>query len=233
MIINREGFGEVLADGVKKASEKIGKKSEKFAIHAGGQELPMHDSRLDHGFAVAYQCEPTPGRHTISGFLYGNLYSLEKQFPEVRRRLRRIKGKEAKNLYRFTAGIFYAQLLNGCGMCMFGALTSTIPIAEYLNAATGWGLSNDEYLRIGERILNIRKAFNAREGLVARDQKLNERAAGEPALLKGPLKGISVNIEKLQKEFFDIVGWSHPSGGPTAEKMKQLGIDALFEHGRL
>jgi len=228
MIINREGFGDVLADGVKRASERIGKGSEKFAIHAGGQELPMHDSRLDRGFAVAYQCEPTPGRHTISGFLYGNLYSLEKQFPEVRRRLRRIKGKEAKSLYRFTAGIFFAQLLNGCGMCIFGGLTSTLPVTEYLNAVTGWDLSADEYLIIGERILNIRKAFNVREGLVAEDQRLNERAAGEPALQKGPLKGITLDMDYLQEEFFEIVGWSHPSGGPTPEKMKQLGIDSLF-----
>jgi aldehyde:ferredoxin oxidoreductase len=67
MIINREGFGDQLADGVKMAAEKIGNGSSAFAVHAGGQELPMHDSRLDHGYAIAYQCEPTPGRHTIGG----------------------------------------------------------------------------------------------------------------------------------------------------------------------
>ncbi|MBU3914883.1 aldehyde ferredoxin oxidoreductase, partial [bacterium] len=73
MMINREGFGDVLADGVKVAAKKIGKGSEKYAIHAGGQELPMHDSRLDHGFAISYQCEPTPGRHTITCDLYAHL----------------------------------------------------------------------------------------------------------------------------------------------------------------
>ena len=61
-IIDRDGIGDILADGVKIAAEKIGKGSEKFAMHAGGQELPMHDSRLDPGFAIAYECEPTPGR---------------------------------------------------------------------------------------------------------------------------------------------------------------------------
>ena len=102
--------------------------------------------------------------------------------------MRRIKGKEAKNLYRFTAGVFFVQLLNGCGMCIFGALTSSLPLAEYLNAVTGWDLSADEYLVTGERILNIRKAFNVREGLMVQDQMLNERAAGKPPLQKGPLK---------------------------------------------
>jgi aldehyde:ferredoxin oxidoreductase len=80
MIINREGFGDTLADGVKKASEKIGNGSEKFAIHAGGQEISMHGSRLDPGFAVAYRCEPTPGCHTIASYLYANLYGVKKNF---------------------------------------------------------------------------------------------------------------------------------------------------------
>ena len=53
MIIKREGIGDTLADGVKRAAEKIGKGADKFAMHAGGQELPMHDSRLDPGFAIA------------------------------------------------------------------------------------------------------------------------------------------------------------------------------------
>ena len=50
------------------ASEKIGRGSEAFAVHAGGQELPMHDSRLDPSYAVAYKCEPTPGRHTVTSY---------------------------------------------------------------------------------------------------------------------------------------------------------------------
>jgi aldehyde:ferredoxin oxidoreductase len=229
LIIKREGFGDILADGVKRASEKIGNGSDKFAMHADGQELPMHDSRLDPGFAVAYQCEPTPGRHTISGYLYGRLYSVEKIFPKVRRRLRRAKGKEAKNLHLFTAGLFFTQLLNGCGMCIFGALTSILPAVEYLNAVTGWDLSADDYLIIGERIFNIRKAFNVRERLPAEDQRMNQRAVGKPPLHKGPLKGITIDIEGLQQEFFEIVGWNNSSGGPTQEKMKELGIASLFD----
>ena len=64
-MIARDGIGDILADGVKKASEKIGKNSDQYAIHASGQELPMHDSRFDPGFAVHYAVEANPGRHTI------------------------------------------------------------------------------------------------------------------------------------------------------------------------
>jgi aldehyde:ferredoxin oxidoreductase len=66
-IARREGFGDVLADGVKKAAEKIGKGSEKYAMHIGGQEIPAHDSRGGPGFAIGYGAEPAPGRHTQSG----------------------------------------------------------------------------------------------------------------------------------------------------------------------
>ncbi len=60
----REGFGAVLADGVKRAAERIGRGAERYAIHSGGQELAMHDPRLMSIFATAYECDSAPGRHT-------------------------------------------------------------------------------------------------------------------------------------------------------------------------
>lgn len=225
MITKREGFGDTLADGVKRAAKKIGKGSERFALHSSGQELPMHDSRYDHGFAVAYKFEPTPGRHTISSYLYAHLYDVEKKFPEVHRRIKGTRDKEARNLLLLAAGIFYVQLLNGCGMCIFGALTSSLPVVEYLNAVTGWDLSADEYLKIGERILNLRKAFNVREGIITDEKSINPRALGKPPLSKGPLKDVTIDMESLQKKYFEIVGWEYPSGNPTLAKMKELGIE--------
>jgi aldehyde:ferredoxin oxidoreductase len=228
MIIKREGLGDILADGVKRAAKKIGKGSQKFAMHAGGQELPMHDSRYDHGLAVAYKFEPTPGRHMISSDLYAHLYGVKKKFPKVRRRIKGVGDKQTKNLHLLAAGIFYAQLLNGCGMCIFGAVTSSLPVVEYLNAVTGWDLSADEYLEAGERILNLRKAFNAREGVKIDDHDLNPRALGKPPLSKGPLKGVTIDMETLQKKYFEIVGWEYPDGYPTQAKMKELSLETLF-----
>ncbi|MCP4668134.1 MAG: aldehyde ferredoxin oxidoreductase family protein [Deltaproteobacteria bacterium] len=228
MIIHREGFGDTLADGVKRAAEKVGSGSEKFAIHAGGQELPMHDSRLDQGYAISYQCEPTPGRHTISCYLNANLFGVKKIFPQARRMIKQARGKAGKDIQLYTAGSFYVQLLNGSGMCIFGALTSPLPIVQYLNAVTGWDLSADDYFTIGERILSLRKAFNVREGVTPEDQKLSGRAVGRPPLSQGPVKGVTVDMDALQKGFFETVGWDSETGGPTREKMKELGIDALF-----
>jgi aldehyde:ferredoxin oxidoreductase len=226
-IIRREGIGDILADGVKRAAAKIGRGSERFAVHAGGQELPMHDSRLDPGFAIAYQCEPTPGRHTISGYMYAGLFGVQKNFPAAERMIRQARGKIAKDVKRYTAGSYYMQLVNCGGMCLFGAITSALPVVEYLNAVTGWDMAPDEYFEIGERILNLRKAFNVREGIRPQDQRLSERALGTPPLSRGPLKGKRVDMDRLMAEFFDTVGWDAATGGPTVEKLKALRIEAL------
>jgi aldehyde:ferredoxin oxidoreductase len=228
MMIRREGFGDLLADGVKQAAEKIGQGADRFAMHAGGQELPMHDSRLDPGYAIAYQCEPTPGRHTISCYLYAGLFGVEKMFPEEKKRIRQAGSKQSKEILLYTVGSYYMQLVNSCGMCLFGALTSFLPVIDWMNAATGWDLSPGEYLRTGQRILNLRKAFNVREGIKPFDHRLSERAIGQTPLTKGPLKGKTVDMDGLMREFFQVVGWDMTTGGPTEDKMKELGIDRFL-----
>jgi len=120
------------------------------------------------------------------------------------------------------------QLVNCCGMCMFGAITSSLPLVEYLNAVTGWDFSADEYLRTGERILNLRKAFNMREGLKPSDHRLSQRAQGMPALTRGPLKGVSVDMESLRRNFYKTVGWDLRTGGPTRNKLEDLRIGHFF-----
>jgi aldehyde:ferredoxin oxidoreductase len=225
MIIKREGLGDILADGVKRAAAKIGDGAEKFAMHAGGQELPMHDSRLDPGFAIAYQCEPTPGRHSISSFQYTDLFSVAKMFPGAKQMIKQAGSKESRKVRGYTAGTYYMQLVNSAGMCFFGSITSALPLVAWLNAVTGWDLAPDEYLKTGERILNLRKAFNVREGIKPEDHMLSERALGKTPLTKGPLRGVTVDIGWLVKEFYATVGWDLHTGGPTAEKMKELGIE--------
>jgi aldehyde:ferredoxin oxidoreductase len=228
MIIKREGIGDILADGVKRAAEKIGNGADRYAVHAGGQELPMHDSRLDPGFAIAYQCEPTPGRHSISSYQYIDLYSVGKMFPRANQMIKAAKGKQSKNIKGYAAGTYYMQLVNSAGMCFFGAITSALPVVEWLNAVTGWDLPADEFFKTGERILSLRKAFNAREGIKPEDHKLSDRALGKRPLTKGPLKGVTVDMEQLMTEFYGTVGWDLSNGCPTKEKMIELEIDGLF-----
>ncbi|MBC8438114.1 MAG: aldehyde ferredoxin oxidoreductase family protein [Deltaproteobacteria bacterium] len=228
IIISRKGFGDILADGVKAATKKIGWESERFAIHAGGQELPMHDSRNDPGWALTYQCEPTPGRHTIASYVDSDLRSGKEQFPEIKRMLKKAKTQKAKKVSLNTATIIYSQLINGSGVCIFGPDTAKYPMVDFLNAVTGWDLTPDEYFKTGKRILNLRKAFNVREGIRPSDSKLPPRAIGKPPLTQGPLKDVSVDIEILEKELYIIMGWDRDTGGPTAETLKEMELDDLF-----
>jgi len=228
MIIAREGLGDILADGVKRAAEVIGKGSEAYAIHAGGQELPLHDCRNDLGYAISYQCEPTPGRHGSGSYLNAGIFGVEKKFPQMQQILKRANSKEEKDVCRYTASSIYMSLLNGCGMCLLGACSSDLPMIEYINAVTGWDLSAEEYYKTGERILSLRKAFTVREGITPADQRLCDRAIGKTPLASGPNKGVTVDIDALQDIFFRNVGWDRNTGGPTPAKMKDLGLDSLF-----
>ena len=228
MIIKREGFGDTLADGVRAAVKKIGPESEKYAMHAGGQELPMHDSRNDPGWALTYQIEPTPGRHTIASYVDADLRSGKEQFPEVKRMVKAAKTKQSKKVSITTATSIYTQIINGCGVCIFGPDTIHYPIVDFLNAVTGWDLTADDYFKTGKRILNLRKAFNIREGVTRADSKLPPRAVGIPPLTDGPLKGISVDVDSLGKDLYDLLGWDPGTGGPTSETLKEMELDGLF-----
>ncbi|MEJ2220739.1 MAG: aldehyde ferredoxin oxidoreductase family protein [Desulfobacterales bacterium] len=228
MIIERQGIGDVLADGVRAASHKIGNGADAFAVHAGGQELPMHDTRFDPGHAISYQCEPTPGRHTIAGYQEADLRSGIKLFPQVRQMVKQAGGKDSKKIALLTGTGIYGQLINCTGLCLLGADSMDYPIIDYLNAATGWDLSADEYFKTGRRIQALRKAFNIREGLKPADTKLHHRALGRPAQTAGPLKGKSVDIESLEAIYYRNLGFDKATGGPTPQTLQELEIEELF-----
>ena len=140
-----------------------------------------------------------------------------------------VKDKQLKDVKRYTIGSYMMQLVNGCGLCEFGPLTVNYPIVDFMNAATGWDLSPDEYLKTGERILGLRKAFNVREGIKPADHQLSSRATGKTPLKKGPLKGKTIDMDHLMREFYDAAGWDLATGGPTPEKLKALEIDRFVQ----
>jgi aldehyde:ferredoxin oxidoreductase len=163
-LAKREGLGDLLAEGVKIAAERIGRGAERFAVHVGGQEVGMHDPRLVSargGFEVAqYQMDATPGRHTA----------------------------------RFGPSSFGKHITNSCGVCFtgfgFGSAPDTPPkLAEYMKAVTGMDMTAGEMLKAGERIANIRHAFNLREGINQLKWYVHPRVVGNPPLTAGPLAG--------------------------------------------
>jgi aldehyde:ferredoxin oxidoreductase len=198
-LAKREGFGDVLADGVRVAAEKIGKGSEKYAIHVCGQELPMHDPRdvnnpYNKKNALMYVADATPARHTQSpheGF-----------------------AMQASGVCSF------GSFLGGGG--------EDVPhITDFVNAVTGWSVATSDMLVIGDRIATMRQAFNVREGLKPADFKYPNRVLGKPPLKSGPLTGIRIEqqVKTQVREYFESMDWDLKTGKPSRKKLVELGLE--------
>ncbi|MBC2716895.1 MAG: aldehyde ferredoxin oxidoreductase family protein [Desulfobacteraceae bacterium] len=228
-MIAREGIGDVLADGVKVASEKIGKGSDQYAIHAGGQELPMHDSRFDPGFAVHYAVEATPGRHTVGSQSYYEMFRLwkkDKSLPGIwlmYRKKSKYKVTEKKAIHAAACSKF-VNVLNGAGGCVFGAQIGVdrVPFFEWLNAATGWDKTPEEYMEIGKRLQTMKQAFNIKHGVDPKSTKPNPRALGQPPQAKGANKKRTVNVDKMIEDYWRQFGWNTRTGNPSDEDISSV-----------
>ena len=123
--------------------------------------------------------------------------------------------------------VFFKMLMDGAGACLFGtSVGGPMPLIEWLNAATGWDLTADDYLVIGERIQLLRHAFNVREGInPVRDFKLHERAWGNPPFDKGPHKKITIDMDTMSKSFYEAMRWDIDSGRPEIDHLKKMDLE--------
>ncbi|MGI6038491.1 MAG: aldehyde ferredoxin oxidoreductase family protein [Limnochordia bacterium] len=231
MITRREGIGDLLADGVRIAAEKIGRGAEKYAMHVKGQELPMHEPRGKNSLALAYALSPTGADHmenphdpgfAAPGNMLDNVAALGllEPLPSI--------DLSDKKVRQF----FYLQqiwsLYNSICLCDFVA-TPTYPLSfekiiELLNAATGWNTSLYELLKIGERANTLSRVYNVREGFTRADDTLPERLF-EP-LASGALEGVAIDREEFDKAlstYYAMAGWDE-EGVPTKAKLEELDI---------
>jgi len=194
-LADREGLGDILADGVKIAAGKIGKGAEKFAVHIGGQELGMHDPKLPMGGgpsmpAARYQMDATPGRH---GADFGP------------------KG-------------FRTLLVNATGLCSRGGWSESGMLGAF-NAITSWNYSLDDFVRAGERIANLRHAFNLREGIIELRWPVHPRIVGKPPQTAGPLAGVTADIDAQVYWCLGALDWDRVTTKPSKAKLLSLGLD--------
>ena len=120
----------------------------------------------------------------------------------------------------------YMQFVNGVGACLFGIqMGGNLNLPAYTNAVTGWNKDPEHYLRIGERIQNMRQAFNLKQGIKPRkDFALPGRAWGNPPLQEGPLKGITLDLKTLHDDFLKGIGWDRETALPKREKLMELDL---------
>ncbi|MHB1035886.1 MAG: aldehyde ferredoxin oxidoreductase family protein [Pirellulales bacterium] len=221
-IANGEGFGKVLADGAQRGAERIGKGADRFAVHVHGEEVPMHDPRLNPGLATSYKMDATPGRHTQL-----SAWTVEAQFAPpglVTEKIERYRYSGKGDAHRIVSNYFH--VVNSAGMCMFGACSLTPEaLTDSLSLVTGHTFTLDDVLAAGARIAALRMAFNLREGVRNVDFKMHGRLVGSPPLESGPLAGVTVDVDTQVKDYLAAMGWDPVTGVPKRETLLGLGLD--------
>ena len=213
-IADQKGFGKVLALGSAGAAKKLGKGVE-YLQTVRGIELPMHDPRYSPGFARTYQYDPTPSRHVKGGL----------GIPDFR------SPDEVKYTYGGRGSMdvevtCQTEIFNTSGLCMFAGFCMPPEAAmSFVEAVTGWKFTEEDVLRTGKRILNMRHVFNLREGQKPTDRAnaLPKRCVGEPPLTAGPVKGVTVDHKRLGSDFAESMGWYKETLIPTRESLVNLG----------
>ena len=229
----REGFGNLLAEGVRRAAEKIGKESQQFAMHVKGLEIAMHEPRGKKGLGLSYATANRGGCHNASppddvwgeGDLEGKLapeIGLDSTIARHRLYMGPEKAKEV------VIGQNWWEVIKRLGACSFTIYPAGISIdtlIDIISSVTGWEVTPKELISVGERVWNLCRAFNVREGIGRKDDILPKRFA-EP-LPNGLYKGEAIPkdaFENLVDNYYEYRGWDKKTGIPTREKLEELGL---------
>ena len=238
MIARREGLGDLLAEGSKRAAEKIGGEAAFFAIQVKGQELAMHEPRGKYNVGMGYAISEIGADHLVvthdPAFAKPDAIQLKAAAP-----LGITKALPPRSLGEEKMEMFYilekwGSLEKVVGFCFFGpAPRSFIPPEDVLlsiNSATGWNLTMDEALQIGERATNMARIFNLREGFTRKDDTLPERLF--QGLENGPLQGNAIPRDEFDASLtslYRIKGWHSETGVPTRERLEALSLGWALE----
>ena len=216
-LARREGFGAVLADGQKVAVEKIGQAAEQFATHIQGQEVPMHDPKLGFHYQTAYRLDPTPARHTQGS----EGLNPPGVLPDFDKKSFSGRGEAHR------AGSTFHHVMSCAGMCqfMYWSLSTADAVTDFISAVTGWDVTKDELLKTGERISNLRQAFNIREGINPLQFKVPDRLLGRPPQKEGPVAGVTVDEDIMASEYLAAMDWDPKTAKPSKKKLQELGLD--------
>ncbi|MDP2626386.1 MAG: aldehyde ferredoxin oxidoreductase family protein [Candidatus Rokubacteria bacterium] len=213
---SRQGIGDILADGTRKAAARIGKGAEAYAMHVQGAEVPMHDPKFQPGLATTYKMDATPGRHTQG---HEDMPPMLAGWPGHDKYVYTGKGE----LHRKCMEMIH--VVNAAGICMFAYLAydwNFVP--DFLTAVTGWEIDTDECYRIGERIADIRHAFNLREGLNPIRFEVPGRLIGNPPQTAGNVRNVTVDIDTQVREYCAAMEWDPLTAVPSKKRLLALGL---------
>jgi aldehyde:ferredoxin oxidoreductase len=231
-IARREGIGELLAEGTARVAKKLGRGAEKFVLAVNGQELPMHEPRAKKGLGLSYAVSNRSACHLQMVDHNDSWQMAQNMAPEV---------GFVKPADRLDTSIHKVRLVKAAEdwKSMVDSLTLYVvdsfpsgPTPETIfgivNSVTGWDMKPAELVKIGERAINLCRAFNVREGFSRKDDTLPERLS-DP-LPDGQYKGQKMSKEELQSmldNYYEIRGWDRKTGIPTPARLKELELSFI------
>jgi len=220
----RKGWlGNVLAEGSMRAGKEIGRGAEKYANHIKGMELPGYDLRTLKTAALGFSVSYRGACHLRSG-----AYSPDVKGKVDRFKIEKGRGKlimDGEDLYNVVDSLILCKFSRGV---MYDGLKD---MAKYYRLATGIEMTPEELIKAGERINNLARVINIREGKGTRaNDTLPWKIMNVPVPDEGIAKGAVVNQEEFDlglDDYYSVRGWTK-DGIPTAEKLKELGLEDLI-----
>jgi aldehyde:ferredoxin oxidoreductase len=233
----RRGLGDVLAEGVKRAAQRIGGEAQKYALHVKGQELPAHDPRAKFGVGFGYAISPTGADHLEASHDY--LFQRAGIGTEALTPLGVLEpvapleaGPPKIRLFRHAQLIW--NLWNTLGVCILAAqppcALTLNEVVETVRCVTGWNTSLFELMQLSNRSMAMARIFNLREGFGRADDTWPERLF-EP-LPDGPHKGNTFTREDLERAkdiYYEMMGWDKEQGRPTIGKLIELNLGWIVD----
>jgi aldehyde:ferredoxin oxidoreductase len=225
-IANRQGFGDILADGSLDAAEKLGKGKE-YTIQVKKMDLIMADPRGLKGFGLGYAVSSRGGDHLRSEpfiELSNDPKIGEKMFGEPESTLRMADRGKGRLINYFEDWCAVIDSLETCKNIMQNMMLLEFPRAAHAySITTGIEIEPEEIRLAGERIINIERMFGVREGITRADDTLPKRFIDTP-LQKGASKGTVVDLDQMLDEYYKYRGWNQEIGHPTPKTLKKLDL---------
>jgi aldehyde:ferredoxin oxidoreductase len=236
-IARRRGVGALLAEGTKRAAKKLGKASEPYAMHVKGLELPLHDPRTKAMLGLSYALSPIgPDDLAVEHDTDFDANAPELFMDRVatlgiwKRREATDLGPEKVRMLCYLQQVF--SFMDSLCLCKFAFVPcryySFAEMVELIRAITGWEVSLWELMKVGERRLNLQRAFNLREGIGLEQDRLPDRVY-EP-IRSGPNKGVKMSrqeVEAAKQIYYRMRDWNSTTGWPSREKLEELDIGWL------
>ena len=232
-IATRQGLGDTLAEGVKCAAEKIGKGASRFAMHTKGLEMPMHEPRAKGMLGISYAVSPIGADHVVVEHDTDFDFQAPQVFIDQMKSLgllerlltESVDSRKVRMFYYLQQHFSFMDTLCLCVLCFAPVRTFTMAdMVDIVSAVTGWETSLWEIMKLGERRINMFRAFNVREGFLADDDWLPDRMF-EP-IPTGPRAGYKVSAEDFSRAlglYYEMMNWDK-DGIPREAKLIELDL---------